>query len=126
MRKVVIDMQALFAAAVENALHASGYGFETQISPAPQNTLALCEGAPCDVLIMDVMSLSPRTLEERLEIRNGLKKTNPGCKIVLLVDENGEKKAADKVRLAKKDGLVDDFIYNSASSAYLAAVVDAL
>ena len=46
--------------------------------------------------------------------------------IVLVVDENTEKKLADKVRQAKKDGLVDNFIYGSVSSTYLSAVIDAL
>lgn len=33
------------------------------------------------------------------------KKNNPDCKIVLVVDENTEKKLADRVRQAKKTGL---------------------
>ena len=61
-----------------------------------------------------------------MKIRNEVKAHNPGCKIVLVVDENTEKKLADKVRQAKKDGLVDNFIYGSVSSSYLAAVIDAL
>ena len=55
-----------------------------------------------------------------------VKAQNPNCKIVLVVDENTEKKLADKVRQAKKDGLVDNFIYGSVSSTYLSAVIDAL
>ena len=126
MRRVVIDMQALFAAAVEDALLRSDFGFDTVKSQAPLQTLPLCKAQPPDILLMDVMSYPPRTLEERLEIRDRLKKSLPSCKIVLTVDENSEKKEADRVRLAKKDGLIDGFIYNSASPAYLAAVIDAL
>lgn len=126
MRRVIIDMQALFAAAVEDALQKSGFGFVAVRSKRPELTLPLCREEPTDVLLMDVMSYPPRTLEERLKIRDTLKKTVASCKIVLVVDENSEKKAADGVRLAKKDGLIDDFIYNSASPAYLSAVLDAL
>ena len=61
-----------------------------------------------------------------MNIRNEVKAQNPNCKIVLVVDENTEKKLADKVRQAKKDGLVDNFIYGSVSSTYLSAVIDAL
>ena len=43
-----------------------------------------------------------------------------------VVDENTEKKLADKVRQAKKDGLIDNFIYGSVSSTYLSAVIDTL
>ena len=46
--------------------------------------------------------------------------------LLLVVDENTEKKLADRVRQAKKDGLVDNFIYGSVSSSYLSAVIDAL
>ena len=35
-------------------------------------------------------------------------------------------KLADKVRRAKKDGLIDNFIYGSVSATYLSAVIDAL
>ena len=39
---------------------------------------------------------------------------------------DAEKKLAAQVRQAKKDGLVDQFIYGSVSSAYLTAVMDTL
>ena len=46
--------------------------------------------------------------------------------MVLVVDENSEKEAADRVRQAKKDGLIDQFIYGSTSPAYLVALTDTL
>ena len=61
-----------------------------------------------------------------MKIRNEVKAQSPDCKIVLEVDENTEKKLADKVRQAKKDGLIDNFIYGSVSATYLSAVIDAL
>ena len=126
MRHVVIDMQALFAAAMGNALSRSDFGFDTVQSQSPKDTLPLCLSLPADILLMDVMSFAPRTLEERLSLRDTLKRANPHCKIVLMVDENGEKKVADRVRLARKDGLIDGFLYNSTSDTYLAAVMDTL
>ena len=50
----------------------------------------------------------------------------PECKIVLIVDENAEKELAKEVRQAKKDGLIDQFIYGSISATYLADIVDSL
>lgn len=55
-----------------------------------------------------------------------VKKQNPNCKIVLLVDENSDKEIANEVRQAKKDGLIDQFIYGSTSASYLVAMMDAL
>ena len=79
-----------------------------------------------NVQIIEVTVYTSWTLEERLKIRNALNKAQPDCMIVLVVDVNTEKMLADRVRQAKKDGLVDNFIYGSVSSSYLSAVIDAL
>ena len=127
MRRVVVDMQnALFADAIATALQKFDSDFEVCQSDSPDKTTDLCVFTEANVLIMEVTSYTPWKLEERMKIRAELKKTNPNCKIVLVVDENTEKKLADKVRQAKKDGLVDNFIYGSVSSTYLSAVIDAL
>lgn len=127
MRRVVIDMQnALFADAVAVALRGFESDFDPIMSDGPDKTLSLCNSVLANVLIMEVTAYTPWKLEERMKIRDELKKVNPDCKIVLVVDENTEKKLADQVRQAKKDGLVDNFIYGSVSSSYLSAVIDAL
>lgn len=127
MRRIVIDMQnILFADAVAEALRNFDSDLEPFMSESPDKTLSLCDTVLANVLIMEVTTYPSRTLEERLKIRNALKQKHPDCKIVLVVDENTERKLADKVRQAKKDGLVDNFIYGSVSSSYLSAVIDAL
>ena len=127
MRRIVIDMQnVLFADAVAEALRNFDSNLEPVMGGSPAKTLSLCDAVLANVLIMEVTVYTSWTLEERLKIRNALKKAQPDCKIVLVVDENTEKKLADRVRQAKKDGLVDNFIYGSVSSSYLSAVIDAL
>ena len=127
MRRIVIDMQnILFADAVAEALRNFDSDLEPFMSENPDKTLPLCDTVLANVLIMEVTTYPSRTLEERLKIRNALKQKHPDCKIVLVVDENTERKLADRVRQAKKDGLVDNFIYGSVSSSYLSAVIDAL
>lgn len=127
MRRIVIDMQnILFADAVAEALRNFDSDLEPFMSESPDKTLSLCDTVLANVLIMEVTTYPSRTLEERLKIRNALKQKYPDCKIVLVVDENTERKLADRVRQAKKDGLVDNFIYGSVSSSYLSAVIDAL
>lgn len=127
MRRIVIDMQnVLFADAVAEALRNFDSNLEPVMSESPDKNLSLCDAVLANVLIMEVTVYTSWTLEERLKIRNALKKAQPDCKIVLVVDENTEKKLADRVRQAKKDGLVDNFIYGSVSSSYLSAVIDAL
>lgn len=127
MRRIVIDMQnILFADAVAEALRNFDSDLEPFMSESPDKTLSLCDTVLANVLIMEVTTYPSRTLEERLKIRNALKQKHPDCKIVLVVDENTERKLSDRVRQAKKDGLVDNFIYGSVSSSYLSAVIDAL
>ena len=127
MRRIVIDMQnILFADALAEALRNFDSDLEPFMSENPDKTLSLCDTVLANVLIMEVTTYPSRTLEERLKIRNALKRKHPDCKIVLVVDENTERKLADRVRQAKKDGLVDNFIYGSVSSSYLSAVIDAL
>ena len=75
---------------------------------------------------MEVTGYTPWKLCERMKIRDAVKVQNPDCKIVLIVDENAEKEVAKQVKQAKKDGLIDQFIYGSISAAYLAAIMDSL
>lgn len=127
MRRVVVDMQnALFADAISSALKNFDSDFSVYQSEAPKRTTEMCFDIQANVLIMEVTAYTPWKLEERMEIRDEVKAQLPNCKIVLVVDENTEKKLADKVRQAKKDGLVDNFIYGSVSSTYLSAIIDAL
>ena len=127
MRRVVVDMQnALFADAIATALQKFDSDFDVCQSESPDKTADMCVFTEANILIMEVTAYTPWKLEERMKIRGEVKAQNPDCKIVLVVDENTEKKLADKVRQAKKDGLVDNFIYGSVSSTYLSAVIDAL
>lgn len=127
MRRVVVDMQTvLFADAIATALEKFDSDFEVFKSESPDKTLDMCTDTEANVLIMEVTSYTPWKLDERMKIRNTVKEQNPDCKIVLVVDENTEKRLADKVRLAKKDGLIDNFIYGSVSATYLSAVIDTL
>jgi hypothetical protein len=43
-----------------------------------------------------------------------------------MVDENSMPKVAEDVKQAKRDGLIDQFIYGSTSASYLVALMDAL
>ena len=127
MKRVVVDMQnALFADAIATVLRDFDSDFEVYQSESPVKTSDMCAFTEANILIMEVTAYSSWKLEERMKIRNEVKAQNPGCKIVLVVDENSEKKLADKVRLAKKDGLIDNFIYGSISATYLSAVIDTL
>lgn len=127
MRRIVVDMQnKLFSDAIAKALQDFDLDFEVYKSENPSKTVELCADVVANILIMEVTAYTPWKLTERMQIRNEIKKSMPDCKIVLMVDENTEKKSADTVRRMKKDGLIDCFIYSSVSSTYLSALIDAL
>ena len=127
MRRVVIDMQNyLFADAIALALKNADSDFDVRRSETPENTVDLCRLSVPYALLMEVTGYSPWRLEERMIIRNEVKHLTPHCKIVLIVDENAERPLARRVLQAKKDGLIDNFIFGSVSAEYLTAVVDTL
>ena len=110
-----------------NTLRADEQG-EFYVVPTTTSEEALEYGVTCDpyAVLMEVNGYPPYVLEERLKIRDAVKKVNPDCKIVLVVDENSEKKVAEEVRRAKKAGRIDQFIYGSISASYLVALMDTL
>lgn len=127
MRRVVVDMHnTLFSDAISTALEAFDSDFSVVQSESPEKTIDLCSYAQANILVMEVTAYAPWMFEERMKIRDAVKKHDPDCKIALVVDEKTDKKLADRVRRAKKDGLIDNFIYGSVSSGYLSAVIDAL
>lgn len=128
MRRVILNMKdRIFADAVANTLRADEQG-EFYVVPTTTSEEALEYGVTCDpyAVLMEVNGYPPYVLEERLKIRDAVKKVNPDCKIVFVVDENSEKKVAEEVRRAKKAGRIDQFIYGSISASYLVALMDTL
>lgn len=128
MRRIIVNMKDyIFADAIAQSLRADCRGdFVVQTVTAPEEVArysALCD--PYAVL-MEVTRYPPYVLEERLKIRDQVKGLQPECKVVLVVDENSEQEVAGQVRKAKKDGLIDQFIYGSISASYLVALMDTL
>ena len=127
MRRIVVDMQNyLFTDAIARTLRSADSDFDVRRSENPEKTAELCSLCEPYALLTEVTGYTPWRLEERLKIRNEVKQRSPQCKIVLIVDENAEKKLAQRVLQAKKDGLIDNFIYGSVSATYLSAVIDTL
>lgn len=128
MRRVIVNMKNyIFADAVAQAMQADKNGdFNVMCASSPEE--ALRYGRQCEpyAVLLEVNGYPPYVLEERLKIRDAIKAVNPDCKVVLVVDENSEKKVAKEVREAKKAGRIDQFIYGSISASYLVALMDTL
>ena len=127
MRRIVINMQnTLFCNAIADTLRRSGNELEPYTVVMPDQVVNECKWIAPYALLMEVTGHTPWKLCERLKLRDAVKEKNPECKIVLVVDENAEKEVAKQVKQAKKDGLIDQFIYGSISATYLADILDSL
>lgn len=127
VRTIVIDMQSkLIASVFERILRQDMTDCNPMISEKPEDTAEQCRLFRPYALLMEVTGYTPWMLDERLKICEAVRRKVPGCKFVLSVDENAEPRLADKVKLCKKDGLIDAFIYNSVSERYLAAIMDSV
>ena len=117
MRRIVINMQnSLFCNAISETLRNSGNEFDTYTVDSPDKVIDDCKWIEPYALLMEVTGYVPWRLCERMKIRDAVKAQHPECKIVLIVDENAEKEVAQKVKEAKKTGVIDQFIYGSISA----------
>ena len=127
MRRILINMQnTLFCNAIADTLRRSGNELDTYSVDSPDRVIEESRWIAPYAILLEVTGYTPWKLEERMKIRDAVKEKNPECKIVLVVDENAEKDVAKRVKQAKKDGIIDLFIYGSISASYLADIMDSL
>lgn len=83
-------------------------------------------GADADIVLLEVACNPGFSVDEQLRQVRLLRSRNPRCRILLICDENSTPELARKVAIAKKDGLIDDFLYSSVSESYLTAMLYAI
>ena len=128
VRRVIVNMKNyIFADAIAQALQADKHSdFCVQRAATPEEVRQYAQLCEPYAVLLEVTGCPPYVLAERLKIRDAVKAANPDCKVVFIVDENSEEEVAEQVREAKKQGLIDQFIYGSISASYLVALVDTL
>ena len=128
MRDVVLSMQnTLLSEAIARSLSETGEFRVEQVPPRKtSDAFSLCQAAQADILLMEVSRLTAYTLENRLGLIGRVREAVPGCKFVLLCDENSDAELARRVKCARQDRLIDAFLYASVTPAYLTAALDAL
>lgn len=125
MPRIVINTQNfMFADMIKRTLE--GDDFSVTVVEKPEKLMQEFNRTAANVVLMEVTGYTPWKIEERMKLRNQIKQIDPDCKIVYLVDEKAEPAAAQKVRRAKTDGLIDQFIYTSISAGYLLGVMETL
>lgn len=127
MKKIVLDMQSrLYAKAIRRLLVQELDNYQVVISKSPNETTKQCKLLQPYALLMEVTGYTPWRLEERLSIRDMVKKDSVDCKIILIVDDVSEPELAENVKNAKQSGLIDAFLFTSTTENYLVAVMDSL
>lgn len=126
MARLVVNTQnALSADMLRRTLRKCG-DFTVYVVDQPGNMLAEVNRVAAEIVLLEVTANTPWKLEERMKLRDSIRKTAPDCKIVFLVDENIDPKIAEDVKNAKLLGLIDQFIFSSISATYLAALMETL
>ena len=128
MRKIVVSIQnGLLAEALTSLLGNSGE-FEPYrvVVDKSKRTVSACMACNADIVLMEVTQAVHTTLEARLNEGKQIRQLVPGCKIVLLCDENVSPEIAREVVAAKKSGQIDAFYYSSITGKYLVAALYAL
>ncbi len=126
MQRVLVNMQNfVLGEAIEQVLKNTG-DFHITVVENPMELPQKQFNMAATVVLMEVTRYVPYSLEKRMEIRDEIKKNDPNCKIVLMVDENADSKTAQQIKQLKRDDLIDQFLYGSVSATYLSAILDTL
>lgn len=127
MKKIVLDIQSgIHAHNMERMLMQELDDCQVIISESPDSTPEWCKTHKPDVLLMEVKAFSPWMFSERMAIREKVKRNAESCRIILFVDDESDGELTEKVRQAKRDGLIDAFLFGSVSENYFAAVIDSV
>ena len=125
--KIVLDIQSnIHAHTMERMLMQELDDCQVVISESPDSTAEWCKTHRPDVLLMEVKMFSPWMFSERMAIRDKVKRSTENCRVVLFVDDESNKNLTEEVQQAKREGLIDAFLFDSVSENYFASVIDSV
>ena len=125
MPRIVINTRNyMFADMIMRTLE--GNDFSVTVVEKPERLMQEFNRTAANIVLMEVTGYTPWNIEERMRLRRQINQIDSECKIVFLVDEKADPTVAKKVRQAKTDGLIDQFIYTSISASYLLGLMETL
>ena len=127
MKKIVLDIQSdIHAQTMERMLMQKLDDCQVVISESPDTTAEWCRTHRPDVLLMEVKAYSPWMFGQRMTIRDKVGRSVENCRIILFVDDDTDGELTEQVRQAKREGLIDAFLFGSVSENYFASVIDSV
>lgn len=128
MKKILVSIRnGLLSEAIVRALRDCGEFLPYKISPEVRANISdQCETMGADILLMEISYVPGTTVEARLREIGQVRSSNPGCKVVILCDDNAAPEIARKVTQLKKDRVIDTFFYTSVTENYLTSALVSL
>mgnify|MGYP004645525957 FL=1 len=127
MKKIVLDIQSdIHVQTMERMLMQKLDDCQVVISESPDTTAEWCRTHRPDVLLMEVKAYSPWMFRQRMTIRDKVGRSVENCRIILFVDDDTDGELTEQVRQAKREGLIDAFLFGSVSENYFASVIDSV
>ena len=127
MKKIVLDIQSdIHAQTMERMLMQKLDDCQVVISESPDTTAEWCKTHRPDVLLMEVKAYSPWMFKERIAICDKVKRNTENCRVILFVDDDTDGELTEQVRQAKREGLIDAFLFGSVSENYFASVIESV
>ena len=127
MKKIVLDIQSgIHAHNMERMLMQELDDCQVVISESPDSTAEWCKTHRPDVLLMEVKAFSPWMFDQRMDICRRVGRSTPECRVILFVDDETDRELTEKVRQAKRGGLISAFLFGSVSDSYFASVIDSV
>lgn len=127
MKKIVLDIQSsIHAHNMERMLMQKLDDYQIIISESPDSTAEWCRMHRPDVLLMEVKAYAPWMFNQRMAISEKVKSSTPDCRVILFVDDENDEPLNEKVRCAKREGLIDAFLFGSLPENYFVSVIDSV
>ena len=127
MKKIVLDIQSeIHAHNMERMLMQKLDDCQVVLSESPESTAEWCRLHNPNVVLMEVKAYSPWMFRERMGVCEKVKHNTPDCQIILFVDDERDLELCEKVRQAKRNGVIAAFLFGSVSDNYFASVIDSV
>ncbi len=123
MARVLVHVQNyIFADMIAHTLEEGDFG--VTIVDRYNDVIREFNRTAANLVLMEVTRQPLWGMRERMKLCSQMKRLDPDCKIILIVNEKADPEIAREVRQAKIDRRIDQFIYTSVSASYLYGVME--
>ncbi len=124
MKTIAVYIQnKLLLSGITHAITAKNLENKIEIISNVDSCLSVCRSSNADVLLAELRDYHPLTVDDWLARVEKIKTVVPGCKIVLIVDEENFPNSARIANSAFKNDEIDMFLYSSSGLNFLVDII---